>query len=158
MDISSGRNLGMKSAANVSFPEMTSLMERMPDYAGYRTAAEAAAAGAAEGAGLWHEFLRHVERARVLVILLDPTPLQEMSYAGQLEVLTEPGFLDHVAARDDVEVVTMRDLAERREQAAREREAPGGLDRQLHRPTLGRDHGVTSPARAARSGFGSGIP
>lgn len=44
MDISSRRNLGMKSAANVSFPEMTSLMERMPNYAGYRTAAEAAAA------------------------------------------------------------------------------------------------------------------
>jgi len=44
--------------------------------------------GAADGRGLGHEFLRHVERARVLVILLDPTPLQEMSYAGQLEVLS----------------------------------------------------------------------
>jgi len=34
----------MKPAANVSFPEMTSLMERMPAYTDYRTAAEAAGA------------------------------------------------------------------------------------------------------------------
>lgn len=44
--------------------------------------------GAAEGRGLGHEFLRHTERARVLVVLLDPTPIQEDSVAVQLEVLT----------------------------------------------------------------------
>lgn len=43
--------------------------------------------GAAEGKGLGHEFLRHVERARVLVILLDPTPLQTDSVVTQYEVL-----------------------------------------------------------------------
>lgn len=43
--------------------------------------------GAAGGKGLGHEFLRHVERARVLVLLLDPTPLQAESAAHQYEVL-----------------------------------------------------------------------
>ena len=43
--------------------------------------------GAAEGKGLGHEFLRHVERARVLVILLDPTSLQTDSAQRQYEVL-----------------------------------------------------------------------
>jgi GTP-binding protein len=43
--------------------------------------------GAAEGRGLGHEFLRHTERARVLIILLDPSELQETSYPEQLKVL-----------------------------------------------------------------------
>jgi GTP-binding protein len=44
--------------------------------------------GAAEGKGLGHEFLRHTERARVLVVLIDPSSLQHDAAPTQLEVLT----------------------------------------------------------------------
>ena len=43
--------------------------------------------GAAEGKGLGHQFLRHIERARVLVILLDLAEPEGRSLAAQEEVL-----------------------------------------------------------------------
>jgi GTPase len=43
--------------------------------------------GAAEGRGLGHDFLRHVERARVLCVLLDLSEMAPMSPEDQLEIL-----------------------------------------------------------------------
>jgi GTP-binding protein len=43
--------------------------------------------GAAEGRGLGHRFLRHVERARVLLVLVDLAESAERSPADQLAVL-----------------------------------------------------------------------
>jgi GTP-binding protein len=56
--------------------------------------------GASEGRGLGHRFLRHVERARVLVVLLDLAEVAELAPAAQLEVLLselgryQPDLLD----------------------------------------------------------------
>ena len=43
--------------------------------------------GAAQGRGLGHDFLRHVERARVLCVLLDLSELAPMTPDEQLEIL-----------------------------------------------------------------------
>ena len=43
--------------------------------------------GAAEGKGLGHQFLRHVERARVLCILIDLAPVDDTSPQEQLDIL-----------------------------------------------------------------------
>ena len=56
--------------------------------------------GAAEGRGLGHRFLRHVERARVLCVLIDLAPLDDTSPRDQLDVLLreleayDPALLD----------------------------------------------------------------
>ncbi len=45
--------------------------------------------GASEGRGLGHRFLRHVERARALVVLIDLAPSEGRSPAEQERVLLE---------------------------------------------------------------------
>ena len=45
--------------------------------------------GAADGNGLGHQFLRHVERARVLAILLDLSPYDGREVDSQLEILLD---------------------------------------------------------------------
>jgi GTP-binding protein len=51
--------------------------------------------GAAAGKGLGHAFLKHTERARALIVLLDPSTLQTESPTRQLEVL-----LNELSAHD----------------------------------------------------------
>ncbi|HKX75889.1 MAG TPA: GTPase ObgE [Acidimicrobiia bacterium] len=97
--------------------------------------------GAASGRGLGHEFLRHVERARVLVVMLDPSPLQTESVERQFEVLMGElsGYLPELAERPRLLVISKADLPEAEEAARRLPEAllvsaatRSGLDRFLH--------------------------
>lgn len=68
--------------------------------------------GAAEGKGLGHRFLSHIERARVLVLLVDPSPLQLVSPAEQYRVLVDElaRFSPELAARPRLLVLGKADL------------------------------------------------
>jgi GTP-binding protein len=102
--------------------------------------------GAAEGKGLGHEFLRHVERARVLVILLDPTEIQEREYSDQLQILRRElaAHSPDLAARPEIVAVNKIDAVPDRRQLvawAEQREeriysisavTGDGVDRLLH--------------------------
>ncbi len=68
--------------------------------------------GAAEGKGLGHEFLRHTERARVLVILLDPSETQTTPPAKQLQILRREiaDYSPELAARPSLVLVSKADL------------------------------------------------
>ena len=70
--------------------------------------------GAASGKGLGHEFLRHVERARVLVILLDPSETQENSPQEQLEILIREisDYSSSLAARPRLVLLNKADLGD----------------------------------------------
>ncbi len=68
--------------------------------------------GAADGKGLGHEFLRHTERARVLVVLLDPSETQAASISEQLAVLEAEiaGYSPELAARPRLVITNKIDL------------------------------------------------
>ena len=70
--------------------------------------------GAAEGKGLGHEFLRHVERARVLVILLDPAETQELAPERQLEILSKEisEYSEELATRPRIVLLNKADLSD----------------------------------------------
>jgi GTP-binding protein len=87
--------------------------------------------GAAEGRGLGHAFLRHAERSRALLLLLDPSPLQEVPVARQHGVLLaelerhDPAL----AARPRVVAVNKADLPGAAETAVA---LAAALDRPVH--------------------------
>jgi GTP-binding protein len=75
--------------------------------------------GAAEGKGLGHEFLRHTERARVLVILLDPAETQPSPPSEQLATLRREiaDYSSELASRPSLVIVNKADIAGAREVA-----------------------------------------
>ncbi len=70
--------------------------------------------GASEGVGLGHRFLRHIERARVLLYLLDLSAVDGASPARQLEVLQNEllAYQPELLERPSVVVGSKADLLE----------------------------------------------
>jgi GTP-binding protein len=69
--------------------------------------------GASEGRGLGHQFLRHIERARALCVLLDLGPMAERPPAEQLAVLLDElgAYQPDLLERERVVVGSRADLA-----------------------------------------------
>ncbi len=69
--------------------------------------------GASEGRGLGHQFLRHIERARVLCVLLDLAPVAERPPAEQLAVLLDElsAYQPDLLERERIVVGSRSDLA-----------------------------------------------
>lgn len=68
--------------------------------------------GASEGRGLGLEFLRHTERARALVILLDPSQTQPVDLKSQLKILSNEihSYSEDLAARPRLLLINKADL------------------------------------------------
>jgi len=69
--------------------------------------------GAAEGRGLGHRFLRHVERTRVLLVLVDLAPMEERSPREQERILLDElgRYEPELLARPRLVVGTKSDVA-----------------------------------------------
>jgi len=112
--------------------------------------------GAAEGRGLGHAFLRHAERARALLLLLDPSPLQELPVARQHGILLdELGRHDPaLAARPRVVAVNKVDLPGAAEAAAA---LAAALGRPVHAVSAVTGEGVPALMHAVADMVGQAI-
>ena len=108
--------------------------------------------GASDGRGLGHRFLRHIERARVLVVLLDLTQPDGRSPAEQERILLEElrRHQPELVARPRLVVGSKADAADRRTSAGTG-ERLSALTGEGLRPLLGRMATVVDagPGRAA---------
>ncbi len=120
--------------------------------------------GAATGKGLGHEFLRHTERARALIVLIDPSSLQTDSPGRQLDVLLSE-LAEHdpaLAARPRVVALSKSELLTEGEIEALDLPAGtlvisavtgDGLDDLMYRVAEAVDESATQPAETDREGF-----
>jgi len=87
--------------------------------------------GAHEGLGLGHEFLRHVERTRLLIHLVDVVPMDESDPVANYRTIRQEleAYSAELAKRPEILVVTKMDLTGAEEAKAR-------LSRELGREVL----------------------
>ncbi len=120
--------------------------------------------GAAQGVGLGHEFLRHVERTRVLIHLVEPFPTDESDPVHNYHAIRKElhDYAVPLDGKPEVVCVSKAELtgAERGARPARRRPGPRGAAR-LGRDRRGAAHGRRPRhaddrgAEARRSGSGS---
>ncbi len=84
--------------------------------------------GAHEGAGLGHEFLRHVQRAGILVHLVEPAPADETDPIANYQTIRREllAFDPGLGSRPEIAVVTKADLPGAAEVRRKLAEVAGG--------------------------------
>jgi GTP-binding protein len=104
--------------------------------------------GASEGKGLGHQFLRHIERARALVVLLDLASAEGRPPAEQEQVLVDElrRYRPELADRPRLVVGSKADAASAEESWPGDRLS--ALTGEGLRPLLGRMAGLVTAARA----------
>lgn len=104
--------------------------------------------GAAEGHGLGHEFLRHIERTRVIVHLLDGAPTDGSTPLGNYEAIRAElaAYSSLLAEKPEIIAVSKADLLSDDERSSLVRELRTELQ-------LGRDEEVVVISSADRTGL-----
>lgn len=104
--------------------------------------------GAAQGAGLGHEFLRHIERTGVLVHLLEPQPMDGSDPAESYRAIRREleQYSEELAAKPELIAISKIDLVPAEQRAAVATELAGRLGR------------PTSAVYAFSSATGEGVP
>lgn len=76
--------------------------------------------GASDGVGLGHEFLKHVERAGILVHLVEPSPMDLSDPIENYQAIRKElqAYSDELASRPEIVVVTKNELPEAEQVAA----------------------------------------
>jgi len=116
--------------------------------------------GAAEGKGLGHRFLRHVERARVLLVLLDLAALDGTSPSAQLSVLEGElaRYRPELLTRPRIVVGSRADLASGEEADAPIELSISSVTRAGIPALLGRLSHLVTAARAEAETEAAGAP
>jgi GTP-binding protein len=85
--------------------------------------------GASAGAGLGHEFLRHVERTRLIVHMVDAAPVDGSDPVENVEIIRAElaGYSEELGARPEILVANKVDLPEAEGNVGRLREAYGDV-------------------------------
>ena len=77
--------------------------------------------GAAEGAGLGHSFLRHIERTKILLHVLDVAPIDESDPVKNYEIIRQELFNYSVPLAEKTELIVLNKLDLLPDDTARER-------------------------------------
>jgi GTP-binding protein len=105
--------------------------------------------GASEGRGLGHQFLRHIERARVLCILVDLAPIDDMSPAEQERILLREleSYRPELVERPRIVVGTKADMATQDQMAEWEGESISAITHQGVSELVGKMAALVHEAR-----------